>query len=92
VRLRARAFTHLISKVRVCEDGVNPFKPEAECDWARGRCSGAQFPCLCGKPVHRGASNQNREGQVLGVQYPTLLFSEFRVYEDGVISAYLRCI
>jgi len=74
VRLRARAFTHLISKVRVHEDGVKPIKPEAKCDWARGGCSGAQFPRLCGKPIHRGASNQNREGQVLGVQYPTLNF------------------
>jgi hypothetical protein len=61
-----------ISEIRVCEDGVKLIKPEAKCDWARDGCSGAQFPRLCGKPVHRGASNQNREGQVLGVQYPTL--------------------
>ena len=84
MRLRARAFTPLISEVRVCEDGVSPSQPEAKCDWAKGGCSGAQFPRLGGKPSHRGASNQNREGQVLGVQYPTLLISKVRVYEDGV--------
>ena len=32
VRLRARAFTPLISEVRVFEDGVKPIKPEAKCD------------------------------------------------------------
>ena len=34
--------TLLISKVRVCEDGVKPIKPEAKCDWARGGCAGAK--------------------------------------------------
>ena len=93
--------TPLISGVRVCEDGVKPIKPEAKCDWARGRSEGDQFLRLGGKPFHRGASNQiarvrkqpshptrrgdckgqgrckgtNREGQVLGVQYPTPFFS-----------------
>ena len=65
--------TPLFSELRVCEDGVNPFKPEAKCDWARGGCAGVQFPRLGGKPFHRGASSQNREGQVLGVQDRTLL-------------------
>jgi hypothetical protein len=73
VRLRARAFTLPISEVRVIEDGVSPSQPEAKCDWAMGGCSWAKFPRLCGKPIHRVASNQNREGQVLGVQDPTLL-------------------
>jgi hypothetical protein len=50
-----------------------PIKPEAKRDWGRGGCSGDKFPRLCGKPFHRGASSQNREGQVLGVQDPTLL-------------------
>ena len=69
---------------RVCEDGVNPSQPEAKCDWARGGSEGDQFLRLGGKPFHRGASNQNREGQVLGVQYPTPLISEVRVCEDGL--------
>ena len=42
MRLRARAFTLLISKVRVFEDGVSPSQPEAKCDWARGGCAGAK--------------------------------------------------
>ena len=84
MRLRARAFTPLISEVRVFEDGVSPSQPEAKCEWARGGCSGDQFLRLGGKPFHRGASNQNREGQVLGVQYPTHSNLCFRVYEDGV--------
>ena len=58
MRLRARVFTLLISKVRVFEDGVKPIKPEAKCDWARGGCSGDQFLRLGGKPFHRGANNQ----------------------------------
>jgi len=33
MRLRAPAFTPLISEVRVIEDGVKPIKPEAKCDW-----------------------------------------------------------
>ena len=84
MRLRARAFTPLISEVRVLADGVKPIKPEAKCDLARGGCAGDQFLRLGGKPFHRGASNQNREGQVLGVQYPTHPNLFFRVFEDGV--------
>ena len=60
MRLRARAFTLLISEVRVYEDGVKSIKPEAKCDWARGGCSGDQFLRLGGKPFHRGASNRLR--------------------------------
>ena len=42
MRLRARAFTLLIPKVRVFEDGVKLIVPEAKCDWARGGCSVAK--------------------------------------------------
>ena len=63
---------------------MSPSQPEAKCDWARGGCAGDQFLRLGGKPLHRGASNQNREGQVLGVQYPTHSNLFFRVIEDGV--------
>jgi len=27
---------------RVCEDGVNSYKPEAEYDWAKGGCAGGK--------------------------------------------------
>jgi hypothetical protein len=46
VRLRARAFTPLISEVRDCEDGVKPIKLEAKCDWAKsGSNSLCKSPC-----------------------------------------------
>ena len=46
VRLRARAFTPFISLVRVCEEGVNPFKPEAKCDSAKGGINSlCKSPC-----------------------------------------------
>ena len=70
MRLRTRAFTLLIPKVRVFEDGVSSNSPEAKCDWARGGCAGAKshpfkslFPSLRGRGRFLLAGGEGRLGQ-----------------------------